>query len=270
MMCPVEPTVVLTIGGSDSSGSSGIQADLRTLAALRMHGATVVTAVASRNTRDVADVYPQPTTVVAAQLACVLEDLPVAAVKTGILPTPETAVAIAARARTGALPNLVVDPVLTDTATGVRRGLIAAYERLLPHATVITPNREEASALLGWDVFTPTDMAAAAAQLAARGPQHVVITGGDFAAGADAIDVLWVDGAARMLHSPRIASRNTAGSGATFATAIAARLAVGDDPASAVTWAKGFVSRAIGDASEWRIGSGAGPIDQFGWSAVFI
>ena len=265
----VEPTVVLTIGASDSSGGSGIQADLRTLAALRMHGATVLTAVVARNTRDTSEIYAQPTTVVSAQLGRVLEDLPVAAVKTGILPTPETAVAVAARARTGALPNLVVDPVLT-ASEGARRGLIAAYERLLPHTTVLTPNREEASALLGWEVVTPTDMAGAAAQLAARGPQYVVITGGDFSAGAEAIDVVWMDGAARVLRSPRITSRNTDGTGATFATAIAGRLAVGDQPPSAIQWAKGFVSRAIGDASEWRIGAGTGPIDQFGWSALSL
>jgi hydroxymethylpyrimidine kinase/phosphomethylpyrimidine kinase len=265
----VEPTVVLTIGASDSSGSSGLQADLRTLAALRMHGASVVTAVMSRNTRDTTDLYAQPTTVVSSQLSSVLEDLPVAAVKTGILPTPETIVAIAARARTGALPNLVVDPVLI-AAGGSRRGLIAAYERLLPHAAVVTPNREEASALLGWNVLTTNDMAAAAAELSARGPRCVVITGGDFAAGADAIDVLWIDGAVRMLHSPRIASRNTDGSGATFATTIAARLAMGEDGDTAASWAKGFVGRAIGDASEWRIGGGTGPIDQFGWSSLTL
>lgn len=260
---------MLTIGASDSSGGSGIQADLRTLAALRMHGASVLTAVVSRNTRDTTDIFAQPTTVVTAQLACVLDDLPVAAVKTGVLPTPETVIAVAARARNGGLPRLVVDPVLTAT-TGSRRGLIAAYERLLPHATVVTPNREEASALLGWDVVTPTDMAGAVAQLAAAGPRFVVITGGDFAAGGEAIDVLWADGAARVLHSPRILSRNTDGSGATFATAVAARLAVGDDVPAAVAWAKGFVTRAIGDATEWRIGSGTGPIDQFGWSALSL
>ncbi|MFI5913444.1 bifunctional hydroxymethylpyrimidine kinase/phosphomethylpyrimidine kinase [Dactylosporangium sp. NPDC051541] len=265
----MQPTVVLTIGASDSSGSSGLQADLRTLAALRMHGASVVTAVLARNTRDVADLYPQPTNVVTAQLASVLEDLPVAAVKTGILPTPETAVAIAARARNGALPNLVVDPVLT-AATGSRRGLIAAYERLLPHASVLTPNREEASALVGWPVVTPEDMATAASQLSARGPRCVVITGGDFATGSDAIDVVWAEGEARMLQSPRIASRNTDGSGATFATAVAARLAAADDMDTAVSWAKGFVGRAIGDAAEWRIGGGPGPIDQFGWSSLTL
>ncbi|WP_238007589.1 bifunctional hydroxymethylpyrimidine kinase/phosphomethylpyrimidine kinase [Dactylosporangium sp. AC04546] len=265
----MEPTVVLTIGATDSSGGSALQADLRTLAALRMHAACVVTAVLSRNTRGTTDVYAQPTTVVAAQLGSVLEDLPVAAVKTGMFPTAEAVITVAARARAGALPNLVVDPVLATTS-GSRRGLIAAFERLLPHAAVVTPNREEASALLGWEVVTPADMAGAAAQLAAGGPPYVVITGGDFVVGGEAIDVLWADGAARVLHSPRITSRNTDGSGPTFATAIAARLAAGDAPPDAVVWAKGFVGRAIGDAAEWRIGAGTGPIDQFGWSALTL
>jgi hydroxymethylpyrimidine kinase/phosphomethylpyrimidine kinase len=159
----VDPSVVLTVGASDSSGGSGIQADLRTLAAMRMHGASVVTAVVSRNTRGVTDVYPQPTTVVSAQLGSVLEDLPVAAVKTGMFPNAETAIAVAARARSGALPNLVVDPVLEGVG-GSRKGLAAALERLLPHALVATPNREEASLLVGWEVVTPDDMAKAAAQ----------------------------------------------------------------------------------------------------------
>jgi hydroxymethylpyrimidine/phosphomethylpyrimidine kinase len=199
----------------------------------------------------------------------VLEDLRVAAVKTGILPTPETAVAIAARARTGALPNLVVDPVLT-AASGSRMGLIAAYERLIPHASVLTPNREEASALLGWNVLTPEDMVTAASELSARGPRCVVITGGDFAVGTEAIDVVWSDGQVRLLHSPRISSRNTDGSGATFATAVAGRLAAGDPADAAVSWAKGFVGRAIGDATDWRLGGGIGPIDQFGWSSLTV
>jgi hydroxymethylpyrimidine kinase/phosphomethylpyrimidine kinase len=265
----VDPSVVLTVGASDSSGGSGIQADLRTLAAMRMHAASVVTAVLSRNTRGATDVYPQPATVVSGQLGSVLEDLPVAAVKTGLFPNAETAIAVAARARSGALPNLVVDPVM-EGVSGSRRGLAAALERLLPHALVATPNREEASALVGWDVVTPDDMAKAAAQLSAGGPQYVVVTGGDFVVGDNAIDVLWADGAARLLHSPRISSRNTDGSGATFATAVAARLTLGDDPAEAIAWSKGFVGRAISDAAEWRIGAGTGPIDQFGWSALTL
>ncbi|MEV0559789.1 bifunctional hydroxymethylpyrimidine kinase/phosphomethylpyrimidine kinase [Dactylosporangium sp. NPDC050588] len=266
----MNPSVVLTVGASDSSGGSGIQADLRTLAAMRMHGASVVTAVVSRNTRGTTDVFPQPTTVVSGQLGSVLEDLPVAAVKTGMFPNPETAVAVAARARSGALPNLVVDPVLEAAGGGSRRGLAAAVERLLPHAMVATPNREEASLLVGWEVVTPADMAKAAAQLSAGGPRYVVITGGDFVTGDDAVDMMWADGAARLLHSPRVASRNTDGSGATFATAVAARLAMGDDPVEAVTWSKGFVGRAISDAADWRIGAGTGPIDQFGWSSLTL
>lgn len=260
---------MLTVGASDSSGGSGIQADLRTLAAMRMHAASVVTAVVSRNTRGTTAVYPQPATVVSGQLGCVLEDLPVAAVKTGMFPHAEAAIAVAARARSGALPNLVVDPVL-ETAGGSRKGLAAALERLLPHALVATPNREEATVLVGWEVVTTDDMAKAAAQLSAGGPRYVVVTGGDFVAGGDAIDVLWADGAARLLHSPRVSSRNTDGSGATFATAIAARIALGEDPAEAIAWSKGFVGRAISDAADWRIGAGTGPIDQFGWSALTL
>ena len=266
---PVTPPVVLAVGGSDSSGASGIQADLKTFAALKVYGAAVVTAVTSRNTRTVADVFGLPATVVAAQLGAVLDDLPIVAVKTGMFPSAESAAAVAARARSGALPNLVVDPVLL-TASGSRMGVTAAMERLLPYALVATPDREEASALLGWQVATPNDMATAVAQIASGGPKYVVITGGDFATGTEALDVVWIDGAAKALHAPRIASRNTFGSGATFAAAIAARIALGDEPAAAILAAKGYVSRAIGDAVDWDMGTGTGPLDHFGWSSLSL
>jgi hydroxymethylpyrimidine/phosphomethylpyrimidine kinase len=264
---PMTPPVVLTVGGSDSSGASGIQADLKTFAALGVYGASAVTAVTARNTRTVADVFAVPGNVVAAQVTAVVEDLPLAAVKTGMFPNAETAAVVAARARAGGLPNLVVDPVLLTT-TGSRMAVTAAMERLLPYALVVTPDRDEASALLGWQVATPTDMAIAVEQIAARGPEYVVITGGDFSTGTEALDVVWVDGAARALHAPRIASRNTQGSGATFASAIAARLAHGDKPSEAILSAKAYVSRAIGDAVDWELGAGTGPLDHFGWSAV--
>ena len=234
---------------------------------MRVYATSVVTAVLAQNTRTVADVFAVPANVVSAQIGAVLDDMPVAAVKTGVFPTAEAAAAVAARARAGGLPNLVVDPVL-HPAVGSRMALTAAIERLLPHAVVATPNRDEASALLGWQVATPTDMAGAASQLASGGPRYVVITGGDFVTGSDAVDVVWIDGAVRMLHSPRIASRNTLGSGGTFAAAIAARLALGDEPPDAIAFAKGFVSRAIGDAAEWQLGAGSGPVDHFGWSSL--
>ena len=261
------PPVALAIGGSDSSGGSGVQADLRTFAALRVYGASVVTSVFAQNTKMSHDAYALPANVVNTQLSAVLDDLPVRAVKTGAFASPEACAAVAAKARAGLLPHLVVDPVLNGP-TGARMAITAALERLLPYATVVTPNREEASALLGWQVATPADMAGAAGQLAAGGPRHVVITGGDFVTGDEAMDALWVDGSVRFLHAPRLPHRNTYGSGATFAAAIAGRMALGDDPLDAVTRAKSFVSRAISDASDWQLGAGRGPIDHFGWSAL--
>jgi hydroxymethylpyrimidine/phosphomethylpyrimidine kinase len=262
----VTPPVVLTVGGADSGGGSGVPGDLRTFAALKVYGAAVVTGVYAQNTLGIADVYPIPGNVVSAQLSAVLDDLTVAAVKTGAWASADACAAVTAKARAGALPNLVVDPVL-EAATGSRKGVLRALERLLPYALVVTPNREEASELLGWQVATPADMAGAASQLAAGGPKHVVITGGDFITGDEAIDALWGEGAVRMLHAPRI-KRDAYGSGAAFAAAIAGRLALGDGPVEAVTYAKSFVSRAISDASEWRVGGGATPLDQFGWSSV--
>jgi len=263
------PPVVLTIGGSDSVGGSGIQGDLRTLAALRVYGTSVVTSVFARNTRGTQDVYAIPGSVVSTQLTAVLDDVPVAAVKTGAFASADACAAVTARARAGALPNLVVDPVL-NAATGARKGIIGSLERLLPYAMIVTPNREEASELLGWQVVSPADMAGAASQLASGGPRFVVITGGDFVSRNEAIDAVWVDGSVRMLHAPRLTSRNTYGSGATFATAIAARLAHGDSPVDAISRAKSFVSRAISDAADWKIGAGRGPIDHFGWSSLAL
>ncbi|MGC9666648.1 bifunctional hydroxymethylpyrimidine kinase/phosphomethylpyrimidine kinase [Planosporangium sp. 12N6] len=259
------PPVVLTVGASDSLGGNGIQGDLRTLAALRVYGASAVTSVLARNTRGTADLYPVPANVVATQVGTVLDDLPVSAVKTGTFATADACAAVTARARAGDLPNLVVDPVLTATE-GARKGLTAALERLLPYALIATPDREEASELLGWQVASPADMAGAASQLAAGGPRYVVVTGGDLVVGNEAVDAMWLEGSVRMLRSPRLASRNRYGTGSAFATAIAGRLALGDSPGDAVARAKDFVSRAITGAAGWTLGRGGGPIDHFGWS----
>jgi hydroxymethylpyrimidine kinase/phosphomethylpyrimidine kinase len=255
----------MTIAGSDSGAGAGIQADLKTFAALDVYGVSVVTAVTAQNTRAVLDVFPMPGNVVAVQLGAVLEDLPVSAVKVGMLASAEAAATVAARARAGALPNLVLDPVL-HSSSGHRLGVVAAIERLLPYATVVTPNRDEASALLGWQVATPADMAGAAAQLASAGPKHVVVTGGDLVTGDEAVDALWAESGARFLRYPRIATRNTHGTGCTFSAAIAARLALGDEPADAITYAKQYVARALTGARDWEIGGGRGPLDHFGWS----
>lgn len=259
------PPVVLTIAGSDSSGGAGIQADLKVFSALGAYGASVLTAVTSQNTMGVNDVYQMPSTVVSAQLTAVLEDLTLGAVKTGMIGTAEVGGVIAARARDGALPKLVVDPVLVATS-GSRLGVVGAVERLLPYATVATPNIDEASALVGWRIETPTDMAGAAAQLASNGPKHVVVTGGDLG-GDEAVDALWTAQGARFLRAPRVRTRNTHGSGCSFSAAVAVRLALGDEVPDALSYAKAYVTRAIAGGSDWKIGAGYGPLDHFGWSA---
>jgi hydroxymethylpyrimidine/phosphomethylpyrimidine kinase len=195
------PPVVLTVAGSDSGGGAGVQADLKTFAALRTYGTSVITAVTAQNTRAVMDVYPMPGNVVAVQLNAVIEDFSLRATKVGMLASADIAGAVAAKARAGALPNLVVDPVL-ESSTGRRLGVVNAIERLLRYATVITPNREEASALVGWQVATPADMAGAAGQLAAGGPKYVVVTGGDLAIGDEAVDAVWTE-AGRALTGAR-------------------------------------------------------------------
>jgi hydroxymethylpyrimidine kinase/phosphomethylpyrimidine kinase len=264
------PPVVLTIGGSDSSGGSGVQADLKTFAALGVYGTSALTAVAAKNTRAAADICPMSGSVIAGQINAVMDDLPVAAVKTGMFPTAEAVSAVVARARAGGLPRLVVDPVLLTEGLKSRKQVASALERLLPYALVATPNRDEASALLGWQVATPADMALAARQLVAGGPQYVVVTGGDLVTGIEALDAVWAAGKERFMSAPRITARNLLGSGAVFSAAIAARLAHGDEVVDALAYAKGLVARAIQDAADWRIGSGPGPIDVCGWSSPVI
>jgi hydroxymethylpyrimidine/phosphomethylpyrimidine kinase len=257
------PLVAMTIAGSDPTAGAGIQADLKTFAAYRLYGVSVVTAVTSQNTRGVDDVFPVPATVVGTQLAAVLSDFRPAAVKVGMLATAEIAAVVAAKAREGALPNLVLDPVLSSSS-GFRLGVSAAVKRLLPYATVITPNRDEASSLVGWQVATTADMAGAAAQLAANGAKYVVVTGGD-AAGDEAIDAMWTPHGARFLHAPRVATRNTHGTGCTFAAAIAARLALGDNVPDALAAAKEYVTRALQAAADWQLGGGQGPLNHLGF-----
>ncbi|GGK13948.1 hydroxymethylpyrimidine/phosphomethylpyrimidine kinase [Pilimelia terevasa] len=261
------PPVVLTIAGSDSGGGAGIQADLKTFAAHRCYGASVLTAVTAQNTRGVTAVHPVPVEVVAAQLDAVLADLPVAAVKVGMIGDRAVAALVAARAAAGRLPHLVVDPVLVATS-GDPLGAVDAVTPLLPYARVLTPNAAEAGALCGRPVRTAADAAEAARELAARGPRAVVVTGGDL--DGDPVDCLWTaDGGAREFPGPRVDTRNTHGTGCTFAAALAARFArdPGEGVATAVAAAKEYVARALAGARGWSIGAGHGPVDHFGWDS---
>jgi hydroxymethylpyrimidine kinase/phosphomethylpyrimidine kinase len=257
--------VALTIAGSDSGGGAGIQADLKTFAAAGVYGASVITAVTAQNTRAVTGVHQLPGPIVRGQLTAVLDDLPVAAAKTGMLGSDEVAAVVAAAARDGLLPNLVVDPVLVATSGG-RLGVLSSVEQLLPYAVVATPNIAEASALVGWTVRTPDDMAKAAAEIGAGGARCVVVTGGDLDGDAEAIDAVWTPDGAWTLAGPRVRTRNTHGSGCSYSAAVAARLALGDRVPEALGFAKAYVGRAIGGSAGWRLGSGNGPLDHFGWT----
>jgi hydroxymethylpyrimidine/phosphomethylpyrimidine kinase len=266
------PAVALTIAGSDSGGGAGIQADLVTFAALGVHGASAVTALTAQNTLGVNGVYVPPVEFLRAQLDAVLGDLPVAAVKTGMLATEEVVLAVAEYAVAGRLPNLVVDPVLVSS-TGARLldlGAEAAYrEALLPHALVVTPNTREARALLGAPVESLDDARQAAAKLAEWGPRWVVVKGGHLMADGGACDVVVesATGDVMELCLPRIATRNDHGTGCSFGAATAAGLARGWPVPEALRAAKRFVHEGLEQSAGWALGGGHGPVAKLGaWS----
>ena len=261
------PHVALTIAGSDSGGGAGIQADLRAFGQFGVFGASVITAVTAQNTLGVTDVHVVPSPSVTAQIDAVLGDLPVRAVKTGMLATAELVELVAARAAAGELPNLVVDPVLVS-ATGHRlleeSALTAYRDLLLPHATIATPNLEEAAVLVGRPLHTLDDARAAAHELAELGPRLVVVKGGHLQ-GPQAVDVIAVAGEDHQLEADRIETSNTHGTGCTFAAATAAGLANGLDPLDALADAKRYVTAAIAGAATWHLGAGNGPLDHLGF-----
>ncbi|MEV6601229.1 bifunctional hydroxymethylpyrimidine kinase/phosphomethylpyrimidine kinase [Actinoplanes sp. NPDC051346] len=249
------PAVVLTIAGSDSGGGAGIQADLKTFAALGAYGVSVLTAITAQNTLGVTAIHSVPPEIVAAQLDAVLADFDVAAVKVGMVGDPAIAAVIAARA--AELPNLVVDPVLVATSGSLLSG-VASVAPLLPYPRVLTPNRHEAGALLGGRVETAEEMAAAAEALAGRGPEAVVVTGSELA-----VDILHAGGRTETLRGEPVPTVNNHGSGCTFSSAIAARLALGDDIPEAVVFAKSYVARALVGGRDWKLGAGPGPLHHF-------
>lgn len=263
------PLVALTVAGVDSAGGAGVHADLRAFAALGLHGATAVAALTAQSTTGIEAVHVVPADFVAAQLDAVLGDLTVRATKTGFLASAATVAVVADAAEAGRLTNLVVDPVLV-TARGERLfdpDVEQAYlHRLLPRAAVMTPNRVEAGLLVGRPLRTLADMEAAAVELSELGRGAVVVKGGDAEDEGDrSIDVLAVGGTVERLELPRVHTANDHGSGCSFAAAIAARLALGDDVDVAVRAAKAFVHRGLLGARTWRLGAGHGPIDAFGW-----
>ncbi len=264
------PPVALTIAGSDSSGGAGIQADLKTFAALGVFGASAITALTAQNTTGVRDVHGVPVANVVAQVEAVLDDLDVRAVKTGMLGTAGVVHAVAELA--DRLPHLVVDPVMV-ASSGARlleaEAEQAYVEALLPRAAVLTPNLSEAQVLLGASITTLEEQRQAARALGELGPRAVLVKGGHAVAGAgnEAVDVLWDGEQLLELRAARVAGSNDHGTGCSLASAITAGLAKGDELVDAVAAAKAYVARALAGGATWRLGQGHGPLDHFGWSS---
>jgi len=264
----VNPPVALTIAGSDSGGGAGLQADIKTFAALGVFGTCAVTAVTAQNTAAVVAAFPMDPDLVRAQVEAVLDDLPVEAVKTGMLATSAIVRTIAAMAADGMLPNLVVDPVLVSTSG--RRLLdedaIPVYlDKLLPHAKVITPNLREARLLADMPIEDLDGMIRAAKKLADLSAATVVVKGGHLA-GGDSPDIVISNGEIIVMEATRIPTSNDHGTGCTLSAATAAYLARGEPVTIALARAKEFVTRAITGEASWSLGSGHGPLDHFGWN----
>ena len=264
-MLAATPPVVLAIAAHDPLGGAGLAADLTTFAAFGVHGTVAVTAVTAQHLRSVDRVEPMDSGLVADQIDAIVDTLPIAGVKTGLLGSAAIVEVVADRIDAGVLPAPVVDPVLVDGRGHrfVGEEIEQAYrERLLPVAVVITPNLGEASLLAGRPLASIVDVDAVADQLAGLGASNVVVTGGSDR-GATAVDgLLRADGTIDHLESPWIDTVHVRGSGCTFAAATAAGLACGEDAVDAIRRAKAFVTDRL-RASEWADLDGAGPVSHW-------
>jgi hydroxymethylpyrimidine/phosphomethylpyrimidine kinase len=258
--------IALTIAGSDSGGGAGIQADLKTFAALGVYGVSAITALTAQNTRGVAAVHQVPAEFVARQIDALLADFAVGAVKIGMLGGAEVVATVADALERWQARNVVLDPVLVATS-GERLlapDAIALLKRdLIRRACLVTPNLPEAAALLDTDAAAnEAQMQAQAERILALGARAVLLKGGH-GGGAESVDLLLDGKTVTRLAAPRIASRNTHGTGCTLSSAIAAGLAKGRDLAVAVRDAKNFVTAAIAAADGLAVGQGRGPLHHF-------
>ncbi|MEU7102408.1 bifunctional hydroxymethylpyrimidine kinase/phosphomethylpyrimidine kinase [Streptomyces longwoodensis] len=258
----MRPTV-LTVAGSDSGGGAGIQADLKTMLALGVHGMSVVTAVTAQNSLGVQGVWELPVEAVRAQYRSVVGDIGVRAVKTGMLSCAPVVEAVA-ELIAGTDAPAVVDPVGVSKHGDpllAASALDAVRTRLLPVATVATPNLDEVAQLTGIRVVSEDGMREAAAAVLAFGPRWALIKGGHLP--GEAVDLLTDGTEEHWLRAPRYDNRHTHGTGCTLASAIAAQLAKGRSVPEAVRTAKEYVTGAI--AAGFALGAGIGPVDH-GWA----
>ena len=255
--------VVLTIAGSDSGSGAGIQADLKTFAAHGVHGTSAITAVTAQNTLGVTAVQEVDLDVIAAQIDAVVEDMHPVAVKTGMLSSPEIVRLVAAKANEYGWQTLVVDPVMVASSGArlLRDEAVETYRtELLPLAAVTTPNLLEATELTGIEIASSGDAREAAKAISVLGVKYVVVKGGHMEVAGESRDLLYDGSDFVEFGLPWIDTTSTHGTGCTFASAIAAQLALGGDIESAFRSAKKFVWEAMNAA--YPVGQGHGPLNQ--------
>jgi hydroxymethylpyrimidine/phosphomethylpyrimidine kinase len=256
---------VLTIAGSDSGGGAGIQADLKTFAALGCYGMSAITALTAQNTVGVQGIHAVPAEFLKAQIQSVVEDIGVDAVKIGMLHAPGIVDVVAWAIDHYQLTNVVFDPVMVATSGDrliANETVQVLVRELFPRVTVITPNLDEAALLLERPILNAEALDTAAHDLLQMGVKAVLLKGGHLA-GDEVVDVLLQAGAApHRLASPRIASHNVHGTGCTLSSAIAAHLALGHPLGEAVALARRFILGAIAEGANVTTGHGHGPLNH--------
>jgi len=249
---------VLTIAGSDCSGGAGIQADLKTMCAMGVYGMSVITAVTVQNTRAVYDVQEISPEIVGKQIDAIFEDIPVDAVKIGMVSNANIIRMIRDKLVQNSAKHIVVDPVMVSKSGYhlLRPEAVAAMSELIAIADIVTPNIPEAELLTGSVISSREDMARAAREIGGMGAKAVLVKGGHRT--DDASDVLWTSRNTELYMGERIDTQNTHGTGCTLSAAIASQLALGRSTEAAVAAAKQYISQAIKDA--FPVGGGVGPV----------
>ena len=257
---------VLSIAGSDSGGGAGIQADLKTFAALGCYGMTAITALTAQNTLGVRAIHSVPPQMLRDQIEAVIEDIGTHAVKIGMLHTPEIVLTVAEVIDRHALQKVVLDPVMAATSGAMlidNPAIQVLVRELFPRALVVTPNLDEASLLVGRPLRSERDMEAAAQEmLTTMGANAVLLKGGHLPGDLVCDLLLTKNGVAYWMRAPRIQTANTHGTGCTLSSAIAANLALGATLLDSVEAARSYVRAALAASSTVRTGAGSGPLNH--------
>ena len=256
---------VLSIAGSDSGGGAGIQADLKTFAALGCYGMTAITALTAQNTLGVRAIHGVPPQMLRDQIDAVLEDIGAHAVKIGMLHAPEIVQTVAEAIDRHALQKVVLDPVMVATSGAVlidNPAIMMLVRELFPRALVVTPNLDEASLLVGRPLTSESDMEAAAQEMLTMGANAVLLKGGHLPGDLVCDLLLTKEDTHHWMRAPRIHTSNTHGTGCTLSSAIAAHLASGASLLDAVQAARNYVRAALEAGAEVKTGAGGGPLNH--------